>query len=284
MGDYKVSLTHLGPLRVRRGASVVEGDVVAEPGPSGEAEHDLPYVHLGIRVGASESYVDPLELLPPRSAASPPPAPEAPPAPLPQPDAGRRRWLRALRLRRLRPLRLHLPPSPLPNRQPLDCRGRARPGRRSRAVVEVGLLIRPPSDAASTEATAHSDADARSAQVTNHRSSASVSPHRSITRGAVARSVMPTVAAKAMPRSRAERRGLRRRRSTRTLEPSMRQTCAGARRRSIFERRGRARRRAGAGVPSRLLLVALLAVALLGGASGVAPRVARKATPYHWRP
>ena len=84
-GDYKTSLTHLGALRVRRGASVVEGDVVAEPGPSGEAEYDLPYVHLGIRVGASESYVDPLELLPPRSAASPPPAPEAPPAPLPQP-------------------------------------------------------------------------------------------------------------------------------------------------------------------------------------------------------
>ena len=84
-GDYKTSLTHLGALRVRRGASVVEGDLVAEPGPSGEAEYDLPYVHLGIRVGASESYVDPLELLPPRSASSPPPAPEAPPAPLPQP-------------------------------------------------------------------------------------------------------------------------------------------------------------------------------------------------------
>ena len=84
-GDYKTSLTHLGALRVRRGASVVEGDVVAEPGPSGEAEYDLPYVHLGIRVGASESYVDPLELLPPRGTASPPPAPEAPPAPLPQP-------------------------------------------------------------------------------------------------------------------------------------------------------------------------------------------------------
>ena len=84
-GDYKTSLTHLGTLRVRRGASVAEGDVVAEPGPSGEAEYDLPYVHLGIRVGASESYVDPLELLPPRGTASPPPAPEAPPAPLPQP-------------------------------------------------------------------------------------------------------------------------------------------------------------------------------------------------------
>ena len=84
-GDYKTSLTHLGALRVRGGARVVEGDVVAEPGPSGEAEYEFPYVHLGIRVGASESYVDPLELLPPRGSASAPPAPEAPPAPLPQP-------------------------------------------------------------------------------------------------------------------------------------------------------------------------------------------------------
>jgi len=70
-GDYQTSLTHLGALRVGRGASVVEGDPIAEPGPSGEAEHDLPYIHLGIRVGTSESYVDPLEVLPPRNAASP---------------------------------------------------------------------------------------------------------------------------------------------------------------------------------------------------------------------
>ncbi len=63
-----MSLTHLGPLRVRRGASVAEGDVVAEPGPTGEAEHAVPYVHLGVRVGAARRYVDPLSLLPPRGA------------------------------------------------------------------------------------------------------------------------------------------------------------------------------------------------------------------------
>src|SRR5262245_63624074 len=31
-GEYKVSLTHLGALRVRRGAHVAERDVIAEPG------------------------------------------------------------------------------------------------------------------------------------------------------------------------------------------------------------------------------------------------------------
>ena len=80
-GDgYKVSLTHLGPLRTRQGATVAEGAAIADLGPSGEAEHDVPYVHLGIRVGDGESYIDPLELLPPRDAPNPPPAPAAPPA------------------------------------------------------------------------------------------------------------------------------------------------------------------------------------------------------------
>jgi hypothetical protein len=77
---YKVSLTHLGALRTRQGAVVAEGAAIADPGPSGEAEHDVPYVHIGIRVGDGESYVDPLELLPPRDAPNPPPAPAAPPA------------------------------------------------------------------------------------------------------------------------------------------------------------------------------------------------------------
>src|SRR6186713_2543765 len=85
-GEYKVSLTHLGPLRVRRGATVAEGDVVAEPGPTGEAEYPVPYVHLGVRLGSTETYVDPLSLLPPRGASHPPPAPEAPPASPPASD------------------------------------------------------------------------------------------------------------------------------------------------------------------------------------------------------
>ncbi len=69
-----------GTLRVRKGATVAEGDPIADPGPTGEPEHEVPYLHLGIRVGESETYVDPIELLPPRSAPSPPPAPAAPPA------------------------------------------------------------------------------------------------------------------------------------------------------------------------------------------------------------
>ena len=83
---YKASLTHLGALVVKRGARVDEGDPVAQPGPSGEAEHGVPYVHLGVRVGEDEKYVDPAKLLPPRGAPVPPPARPAPsPAPEPAP-------------------------------------------------------------------------------------------------------------------------------------------------------------------------------------------------------
>lgn len=71
---YKASLTHTGALLVRRGARVGEGDPVAEPGPSGEPEHAVPYVHLGVRVGADDTYIDPLGLLPARSPAAPPAA------------------------------------------------------------------------------------------------------------------------------------------------------------------------------------------------------------------
>ena len=81
---FKASLTHVGRITVKRGAYVSEGDVVAEGGPSGEPEHDTPYVHLGVRVGADEKYVDPASLLPARAAA-PPPAPTPAPAPTPSP-------------------------------------------------------------------------------------------------------------------------------------------------------------------------------------------------------
>ena len=82
---YKASLTHLGALSVKRGAHVEEGDPVAQPGPSGEAEHAVPYVHLGVRLGADDKYVDPAKLLPPRSAPVPPPAPSPAPSPAPVP-------------------------------------------------------------------------------------------------------------------------------------------------------------------------------------------------------
>jgi Peptidase family M23 len=72
---YAVTLLHLGSIAVARGGSVEEGAAVGAVGPSGEAEHDQGYVHLGVRVASDpHGYVDPQSLLPPRPA---PPAEEA---------------------------------------------------------------------------------------------------------------------------------------------------------------------------------------------------------------
>jgi hypothetical protein len=79
---YAVTLLHLGPLDVVKGAVVSEGQAVAAIGPSGDVDHDVPYVQLGIRLAADEhGYVDPLSLLPARPALEAP----APPAPAPAP-------------------------------------------------------------------------------------------------------------------------------------------------------------------------------------------------------
>jgi hypothetical protein len=68
---YSVTLTHLGSIGVAKGAEVAEGDEVGTIGPSGTAEVDEPYVHLGIRVTSDpDGYVDPLGLLPPMTEAS----------------------------------------------------------------------------------------------------------------------------------------------------------------------------------------------------------------------
>ena len=87
---YAVTLVHLGAFSVRRGASVGEGEVVGSVGPSGDPEHAVPYVHLGVRVASEpEGYVDPLSLLPerrPAPAPSPSPAPESPAAPAAPPS------------------------------------------------------------------------------------------------------------------------------------------------------------------------------------------------------
>src|SRR3977135_185650 len=91
-----VSLTHLGSIAVARNASVDEGAAVGTVGPSGTAEFDVPYVHLGVREAANDQgYLDPLAFLPvptPPSASqttAPPvdvPAP-APTLAVPQPGA-----------------------------------------------------------------------------------------------------------------------------------------------------------------------------------------------------
>ena len=90
-----VTLTHLGSLGVARNSAVVEGAVVGTVGPSGTAEVEGPYVHLGIRTTADpQGYRDPLGFLPALFAPVPAPAPVAapavqapasPPAPLPVP-------------------------------------------------------------------------------------------------------------------------------------------------------------------------------------------------------
>jgi peptidase M23-like protein len=62
---YSVTLTHLGSIAVVKGATVAERDPVGTIGPSGTAELDVPYVHLGIRLATDPSgYLDPLGLLP----------------------------------------------------------------------------------------------------------------------------------------------------------------------------------------------------------------------------
>jgi hypothetical protein len=72
---YAVTLVHLGEIAIAEGASIAQGAVVGTVGPSGDAEHAEPYVHLGIRIAADQNgYVDPLLLLP--SVGAPPKPPD----------------------------------------------------------------------------------------------------------------------------------------------------------------------------------------------------------------
>src|SRR5204863_159472 len=81
---------HLGSTSARRGLTIGEGAPVGTIGPSGEVEHDVPYVHLGIRRSEDPNgYVDPLRFLPvqPVEPAAPSPAATAAAAPAPPPTA-----------------------------------------------------------------------------------------------------------------------------------------------------------------------------------------------------
>jgi hypothetical protein len=91
---YSVTLVHLGSIDVPRDALLEEGTTVGTVGPSGDAEHAEPYVHLGVRITSDpHGYLDPLSLLPPREHAPPPaavpadPAPASPPGVVPQSPA-----------------------------------------------------------------------------------------------------------------------------------------------------------------------------------------------------
>jgi hypothetical protein len=82
---FAVTLTHLGSITVAKGTAVAEGDEVGTIGPSGTAETDVPYVHLGIRTAADpDGYVDPLSFLPP----IPDSTGSESTVPTPQPSAG----------------------------------------------------------------------------------------------------------------------------------------------------------------------------------------------------
>ncbi|HKA26598.1 MAG TPA: M23 family metallopeptidase, partial [Gaiellaceae bacterium] len=73
---YSVTLTHLGSTSARRGETVGEGSIVGTIGPTGDVEHDTPYVHLGLRHSEDPNgYVDPLLFLP--APVGPPAAPVA---------------------------------------------------------------------------------------------------------------------------------------------------------------------------------------------------------------
>ncbi|HXV57265.1 MAG TPA: M23 family metallopeptidase [Gaiellaceae bacterium] len=79
---YSVTLLHLGAVGVSLGATVAEGQPLGEAGASGAAEHERPYVHLGVRhTDDPHGYVDPLGLLPTPEEAPPPPAPVEEPVP-----------------------------------------------------------------------------------------------------------------------------------------------------------------------------------------------------------
>lgn len=81
---YAVTLLHMGAIAVARSAPVAEGATVGTIGPSGDAEHEQGYVHLGVRVAEDPNgYLDPLAFLPARDVA-PPPAPDAPDDPEPR--------------------------------------------------------------------------------------------------------------------------------------------------------------------------------------------------------
>src|SRR5919197_3285691 len=96
-GGLAVTLTHLGSVAIARGAPVEEGAVVGAVGPSGTAEFDVPYVHLGIRrADDDQGYLDPLRFLP---VLAPRRRPSSPSRPRP------RRRPRRRRPRRCRPRR-----------------------------------------------------------------------------------------------------------------------------------------------------------------------------------
>ena len=131
---YAVTLVHLGSIGVAKGDTVTEGAPIGGMGWSGDPEHDVPTVHLGIRVGEWRGVPRPAR---PPAAAAAPPAPASPPAPhrcspprpyrsrRPDADAGVRRHLRPPAQPRVVPAPVAPPPAPSSGSPTRDARERA---------------------------------------------------------------------------------------------------------------------------------------------------------------
>jgi hypothetical protein len=85
---YAVTLVQLRATSASRGDVVVEGGAVGVVGESEDSVTRAPHVHLGVRVASDPNgYVDPLSLLPRRSAPPPSASAAPPPAVVAQPVA-----------------------------------------------------------------------------------------------------------------------------------------------------------------------------------------------------
>ena len=183
---YAVTLFHLDSIAVAKG-DTVERAVLGTLGSSGDPEHGVPAVHLGIRgADEQEGYVDPLGLLPARradraaAASAPAPTPVAASAPAPPPVAptapGPRLRPAPLRRRPGRPAvgatrRDREPPRPSASRgraAPVAAATQADPGRAADAApasgVAQGIAIGAPPPAPHAAA-GHVGADAGSRRV-----------------------------------------------------------------------------------------------------------------------
>ena len=284
---HRASLTHLGTLRVRKGASVAEGDPIADPGPTGESEHATPYVHLGIRVGDADTYVDPLGLLPPRSAPNPPPAPAAAPAPTPPPvsappPAGAQP----------EPAPAPAPvPAPSPAPQPAPAPTAAEPTAASTdagasevtsaSVVRIGAVPGPDDSPNTRSRPGRTPEDARETR-SNVRELVETSRSRSISRRT----------APAAERRRTTSQKAARPRATGPSQVGERLTAPQPHRAhdDWWRVRDDARAAASAAITdvrspdSIWLLLAAASVLLVGGGGFFRATGRAKATPYHWRP
>ena len=144
---YSVTLTHLGSILVVKGATVAEGEAVGTIGPSGTAEVDGPYVHLGIRrTDDSNGYLDPLGLLPPPAENEPAQSSSTTSTTASTPAAAAPASARRsnVRTKKTRPSHVESRPHPSAQRPALhaDARPSVHPVRAERSLIEPKTTTR----------------------------------------------------------------------------------------------------------------------------------------------